>query len=95
VAAQWRGDLDEHARGEVRIGQRIVSHELHAAALCSLSTPRKTILIASSGRGRRSAFAHPMVLAQTSRSSALVKMTGIAWVDWCDEGLRRDVLRKP
>jgi len=50
-----------------------------AAALSSLSAPRMTILSASSGNGRCKAFASSHgALIQTSRSSSVVRITGIA-----------------
>jgi hypothetical protein len=44
-----------HSRGFFRVGLGAVGGRFHAAALSSLSTPRATILIASSGNGRCSA----------------------------------------
>jgi hypothetical protein len=46
------GDFEDAARGLIRIGVRVVGGEFQAAALSSLSAPRATILIASSGNGR-------------------------------------------
>src|SRR6201982_3210239 len=52
----------------------------HAAALSSLSAPRITILSASSGNGRCKAFASSHgARIQTSRSSSVVRITGIAF----------------
>ncbi len=51
------GDFEDPARGFFRVGIGAGSGVLHAAALSSLSTPRATILIASSGNGRCSALA--------------------------------------
>jgi hypothetical protein len=56
---------------------------LHAAALSSLSAPRITILSASSGNGRCSALASSHgARIQTSLSSSVVRITGIAlgWI---------------
>jgi hypothetical protein len=68
--------------------------EIHAAAdLSSLSAPRATILRTSSGSGRRSAFASSHgARIQTSRSSSVVRMTGIALGSAQRSG---DVVRKP
>ena len=52
----------------------------HAAALSSLSTPRATILSASSGNGRCNALASSQgARIQLSRSSSVVRITGIAF----------------
>jgi hypothetical protein len=51
------GDLENSSRGLLRIGIGAGGCVFHAAALSSLSAPRATILIASSGNGRCSAFA--------------------------------------
>ena len=57
-----------------------VSGVFHAAALSSLSAPRATILIASSGNGRCSALASSHgARIQTSRSSSVIRMTGMAF----------------
>jgi hypothetical protein len=51
-----------------------------AAARSSLSAPRMTILSASSGNGLCSSFASSHgARIQTSRSSSVVKITGIAF----------------
>jgi hypothetical protein len=56
----------------------------------SLSAPRITILSASSGSGRCIAFASSHgALIQTSRSSSVVRITGMAWMDRLDHGVRR------
>ena len=62
-------DLDDLARGDIGIGEGMICHELfHAATRSSLSSPRMTILSASSGSGRCRAFAsshgcaHPDIL---------------------------------
>jgi hypothetical protein len=48
--------------------------------LSSLSAPRPTIFSASSGNGRCNAFASSQgARIQTSRSSSLVRITGIAF----------------
>ena len=69
----------------------------HAAAgLSSLSAPRITILSASSGKGRCNAFAsfHGARI-QTSRSSSVVRITGIAF-GWIGSTTAfGDVVRKP
>src|SRR5664279_3370753 len=52
----------------------------HAAALSSLSAPRATILSASSASGRCNAFGSSHgARIQTSRSSSVVRITGIAF----------------
>jgi hypothetical protein len=57
-----------------------VSHRDHAAAArSSLSAPRTTILIASSGNGRCNAWPRPTVRIHTSRSSSVVRITGMAF----------------
>src|SRR5262249_58659325 len=57
-----------------------VKRQAYAATLSSLSAPRMTILSASSGRGRCSAFASSHgARIQTSRSSSVTKITGIAF----------------
>src|SRR5258708_6598581 len=54
---------------------------LHAAAWSSLSDPRATIMSASSGNGRCSAFASSQdARIQASRSSSVVRITGMAFV---------------
>src|SRR5215831_18614986 len=50
------GDLDQLARGGIGVGEEAAPDEFHAAARSSLFSPRITILSASSGRGRCSAF---------------------------------------
>ena len=59
-------------------------HRGHAAAARSfLSAPRMTILSASSGNGRCSAFASSYCARiQTSRSSSVLRITGMAlgWI---------------
>ena len=55
----------------------------HTAGLSSLSTPRPTTFNASSGKGRYNAFASSHgARIQTSRSSSVVRITGIAlgWI---------------
>jgi hypothetical protein len=73
-----------------------VGGELHAAILSSLSAPRMTILSKPSGSGRCNAFASSHgARIQTSRSSSVVKITGIAF-GWI--GLTTafgDVVKKP
>src|SRR5712675_1811070 len=58
-----------------------VGHPRHAAAArSSLSTPRATIASASSGSGRCNALASSHgARIQTSRSSSVVRITGIAF----------------
>jgi hypothetical protein len=69
---------------------------IHAAALSSLSAPRATILIASSGKGRWSALASSHgARIQTSRSSSVIRMTGMA-LGWIGSTTAfGDVVRKP
>ena len=65
------------------IGVGPVGFEFHAASLSSLSAPRMTILSASSGSGRCSAFASSHgARIHTSRSSSVVRITGMAlgWI---------------
>ena len=65
------------------IGVGPVGFEFHAASPSTLSAPRMTILSASSGSGRCSAFASSHgARIQTSRSSSVVRITGIAlgWI---------------
>jgi hypothetical protein len=50
------GDLEDVTRGFFRVGVGARGGVFHAAALPSLSTPRATIRIASSGNGRCSAL---------------------------------------
>jgi hypothetical protein len=60
-----------------------VASSHHAAALSSFSSPRITILSASSDTGRCSALAFSYgARIETSRSSGVVKITGVAfgWV---------------
>jgi len=58
----------------------LTSRSDHAADLSSLSSPRITILSALSGNGRCSAFASSHgARIHTSRSSSVVKITGIAF----------------
>jgi hypothetical protein len=78
------GDLHQLADGGVGISESALLDELHAAAWSSLSTPRATILSASSGNGRCNAFASSHgARNQTSGSSSVVRITGIAfgWID--------------
>jgi hypothetical protein len=65
-------------------------------ATSSLSAPRATIFNASSGKGRRSAFASSHgARIQTSRSSSVVKITGMA-LGWIGSTIAfGDVVRKP
>jgi len=64
----------------------------HAAALSSLSTPRATTFNPSSGNGRCKAFASSHgARIQASRSSAVVKITGIA-LGWIDRRGKIDIL---
>jgi len=68
----------------------------YAAALSSFSGPRMTISSASSGRGRCSAFASSHgARIQTSRSSSVVRITGIAF-GWIGTTMAfGDVVKKP
>jgi hypothetical protein len=87
------GDLEELARGLFRVGIRTGCGVFHAATLSSLSAPRATILIASSGNGRCSALASSHgARIQTSRSSSVSRMTGMAF-GWIGKGVRGSVLR--
>jgi hypothetical protein len=85
------GDLDQLAGGDVGIGEAARFDELYAAARSSLSTPRPTIFNVSSGSGRCNAFASSHgARIQTSRSSSVVKITGMGLrVDRLDDGVRR------
>jgi hypothetical protein len=67
----------------------------HAATLSSLSAPRATIFSASSGNGRCSAFASQGARIQTSRSSSVVGITGMAsgWIG--STTAFGDAVRKP
>ena len=67
----------------------------HAAALSSLSTPRITIF-STSAKGRCNAFASCRgARIQTSRSSSVVRITGIA-LGWIGSTMALgDVVRKP
>ena len=73
-----------------------VATPIHAAALSSLSAPRITIFRASSGSGRCSALASSQgARIQISRSSSVVRMTGIA-LGWIGSTTTfGDVVRKP
>ncbi len=63
-----------------RVGEAAFGSAFHVAALSSLSAPRATILSASSGNGRCSAFASSHgARIQTSRSSSVVRITGMAF----------------
>ena len=68
----------------------------HAAALSSLSGPRARSSDASSGNGRCSAFASSHgARIQTSRSSSVVRITGIA-LGWIGSTTAfGEVVRKP
>jgi hypothetical protein len=73
-------DLEDPARGFFGIGIGAGGGVFHAAALSSLSAPRATILVASSGNGRCSALASSHgARIQTSRSSSVSRMTGMAF----------------
>ena len=69
---------------------------VHAAALSSLSAPRMTIFKALSGRGRCNAFASSHgARIQTSRSSSVVRITGMAF-GWIGSTMAFGaVVRKP
>jgi hypothetical protein len=68
----------------------------HAAALSSLSAPRATILIVPSGNGRCSALASSHgARIQTSRSSSVCRMTGMAFGWIGSTTALGDVVRKP
>src|ERR1700761_792494 len=82
VAGVLKGDELAPAGQWDRILERSLpaARGLHAAALSSLSAPRATILSASSGNGRCSAFASSQgARSQTSRASSVVRITGIAF----------------
>ena len=83
-----RGDDRSSAVRPVRPGNL---GRIHAADLSSLSSPRATILIASSGNGRCSALASSHgARIQTSRSSSVSRMTGMAFgMDRFDDRVRR------
>src|SRR5829696_83469 len=68
----------------------------HAAVLSSLSAPRATILIASSGNGRCSVLASSHgARTQTSHSSSVIRMIGMAF-GWIGSTTAfGDVVRKP
>jgi hypothetical protein len=70
--------------------------DAQAAARSSLSAPRATILSASSGNGRCTAFASSLgARIQASRSSSVVKITGIA-LGWIGSPIAFGaVVRKP
>jgi hypothetical protein len=77
------GDLDDLAGGFLGVGIGPVDGEFLAAILSSLSAPRMTIFSRSSGNGRCNALASCQgARIQTSRSSSVVKITGIAlgWI---------------
>ena len=78
------------------IGVGPVGFEFHAASLSSLSAPRMTILSASSGSGRCSAFASSHgARIHTSRSSSVVRITGMA-LGWIGSTTAfGEVVRKP
>ncbi len=78
----------------VIFGAGLSSHS--AAARSSLSASRMTILSASSGNGRCSAFASSHgARIHASRSSSVVRITGIAF-GWIDSTTAfGDVVRKP
>src|SRR5947208_1211978 len=90
------GDLKQFTGGDGGISERSGRDVLHAAALSSLSTPRITIFSASSGNGRCSTFASSHgARIQTSRSSSVVKITGIAF-EWIGSTTAfGEVVRKP
>ena len=77
-------------------GDNYVSERGHAATLSSLSAPRITILSASSGNGRCNAFASSHgARIQTSRSSSVSRITGIAF-GWIGSTTAfGDVVKKP
>ena len=78
------------------IGVGPVGFEFHAASLSSLSAPRMTILSAPSGSGRYNAFASSQgARIHTSRSSSVVRITGIA-LGWIGSTTAfGEVVRKP
>src|SRR6201999_887715 len=83
-------------RVEMAALERIDRGGRHAAALSSLSAPRITILKVSSASGRCSAFASSHAARnQTSRSSSVVRITGIAF-GWIGSTIAfGDVVRNP
>jgi hypothetical protein len=70
--------------------------QAYAAALSSLSAPRMTICNALSGSGRCSVFASSHgARIQTSRSSSVVRITGIAF-GWIGATMAfGEVVKKP
>jgi hypothetical protein len=69
-----RADIDR-----IYASRRKSQRRHHAAARSSLSAPRITIRITSSDKGRCNAFASSHgARIQTSRSSSVVKITGMA-----------------
>jgi hypothetical protein len=88
--------LHQPPRDFIRIGDRSISGEFHTADWSSLSEPRATIPSASSGKGRCNAFASSHgARIQTSRSSSVVKITGIAF-GWIGSTTAfGDVVRNP
>ena len=82
--------------GRLRFSERAVVGKLHVAALSSLSAPRATIFKASYGNGRCRAFASSHgARIETSRSSSVVRMTGIA-LGWIGPTTAfGDVVKKP
>jgi hydrogenase/urease accessory protein HupE len=72
-----------NAYAVINLGRRKRLEADHAAARSSFASPRATIFIASSDNGRWSDFASSHgARSQTSRSSSVVKITGIAlgWI---------------
>jgi hypothetical protein len=88
--------VEDSAGGFFRVSIGAGGGVFHAAALSSLSTPRATILIASSGSGRCKALASSHgARSQTSRSSSVSRMTGMAF-GWIGSTTAfGDVVRKP
>ena len=82
------------ARCLFRIGEQAFGDVFHAAA--ALSAPRATIFNVSSGSGRCSAFASSRgARIQTSRSSSVVRITGIAF-GWIGSTIALDdAVKKP
>lgn len=78
------------------IGVGPVGFEFHAASPSSLSAPRMTILSAPSGSGRCNAFASSHgARIQTSHSSCVVRITGIAFGCIGSTTAFGEVVRKP
>jgi hypothetical protein len=96
VNPERAGRRSSHLRRQAGCDEGGTAHDHAAAARSSLSAPRMTILSASSGNGRCSAFASShSACIQTSRSSSVVRITGMA-LGWIGSTTAfGDVVRKP